>query len=49
MRWDYWRPIYKWQLVEWFYKMYPTTAKWKWERMTKRQLYGKYKEVRENG
>jgi hypothetical protein len=44
---DYWHPQFKWQLVEWFHSRYPSVPIWKWERMSKRQLWGKYKEVRD--
>ena len=44
---NYWHPQYKWQLVDWFHQFYPMVPKWKWERMSKKQLYGKYKRVRD--
>lgn len=43
---EYWHPRYKWELVLWFYNRYPYIKKWKWEKMTIKQLRGKYKEVR---
>jgi hypothetical protein len=43
----YWHPQHKYQLVEWFHLQYPTKSVSKWERMSKKQLYGKYKEVRD--
>jgi len=42
----YWHPEFKWQLINWLHIYYPTVKPWKWEKMTKKQLYGKYKEVR---
>jgi len=44
---DYWIPQFKWQLVDWFLIHEPASSKRKWERMSKKELYGKYKEVRD--
>jgi len=44
---SYWHPQWKWQLVDWFHQRYPDYPKWKWQRMSKKQLYGKYKEMRD--
>ena len=44
---EYWYPKEKWRLVLWFYNRYPQIRKWKWEKMSKEQLYGKYREMRE--
>lgn len=44
----YWHPQFKWQLVEWFCQ-HVDSKRWKWEKMSKRQLWGKYKEMREGG
>lgn len=44
----FWRPRYKWQLVDWFVgcgKLTRTNAK----KMSKRQLFGKYLEERRKG
>jgi len=43
---DYWRPQFKWQLVDWFVEQ-GILVRWKAEKMSKNQLYGKYKEIRE--
>ena len=43
---DYWKPQYKWQLVEWFTGQGILTRP-KANRMSKKQLYGKYCEIRE--
>jgi hypothetical protein len=45
---SYWHPQWKWQLVEWFVEQGILTHN-KAQRMSKRQLYGKYKETRERG
>lgn len=45
---SYWHPQWKWQLVAWFKWKYPEVEEWKWKKMSKRQLYGKYKEVRDS-
>jgi hypothetical protein len=42
---DYWRPQYKWQLVEWFFRQ-GILSKSKASRMNKNNLYGKYIEIR---
>jgi len=44
---NYWHPKFKFQLVEWFTSRYPNYPKWKWEKMSKKQLAGKYKEERQ--
>ena len=44
---DYWHPQYKYQLVDWFHLRQPEVPVWKWKKMSKRQLWGKYKEVRD--
>ena len=44
---DYWHPQYKWQLVEWLVRQGILTFN-KAKKMSKRELYGKYKEVRDN-
>ena len=44
---SYWKPHFKYELVAWFRGKFPHVAVWKWEAMTKSQLYGKYKEERE--
>ena len=44
---NYWRPQWKWQLVDWFMQNVPGSKRWKWEKMTLVQLRGKYKEVRD--
>ena len=43
----YWHPTWKWQLVDWFHSKYPTVPISDWQKMSKRQLWGKYKEVRD--
>jgi len=43
---EYWHPKFKYQLVDWFHLYRPEVPIWKWERMSKRQLYGKYTEER---
>ena len=43
---EYWIPKYKWQLIEWFVSNHLLTRR-KANRMSKRQLYGKYREVRD--
>jgi hypothetical protein len=43
----YWHPQWKWQLIAWFKAKYPTEPEGKWKRMSKRQLWGKYKEIRD--
>lgn len=48
MKRDYWKPEFKWQLVEWFHKKYPHMKRWKWRKMTREQIFGKYKEEREH-
>jgi len=45
---SYWHPQWKWQLISWFQWKCPEVPVWKWKKMSKRQLYGKYKEVRDN-
>lgn len=40
---------HKWQFVEWFTNRYPNYPKWKWERMNKNNLAGKYKQTMERG
>jgi len=44
---SYWHPQFKWQLIDWFNLQHPEVPIWKWNKMTKKQLYGKYKEERE--
>lgn len=41
----YWHPRFKWQLVDWLVRQGVMKMS-KAQRMTKKQLYGKYKEVR---
>jgi len=45
---DYWHPQYKWQLVEYFVSNNILTQA-KANRMRFKNLYGKYKEIREKG
>ena len=43
---QFWKPRYKWELVEWMCKNFPDTKEWKWKKMSKKQLYGKYISLR---
>jgi hypothetical protein len=45
---EFWIPKFKWQLVDWFVGRWMLTRV-KAERMTKRQLMGKYCQVRREG
>ena len=40
----FWKPQYKWQLVEWLKQRYPDM---KWERFSKKRLYKIYFSIRE--
>ena len=42
---DFWMPQYKYQLIQWFMQQGILTKN-KAERMTKKQLYGKYCGIR---
>lgn len=47
----YWKPSFKWQLVEWLFQKYKDEGKEipknRLERMTKKQLYAIYYEIRD--